>query len=281
MNFFEKIINGLSGSMTTPANYGWFHLVCWAIVIGACVLIGFFGRKASDKTVRIVVLCFGIGMILFEVYKQLVFSYNGSVDQWDYQWYAFPFQFCSVPMYVALIAGCLKKGKFQNVLFSFLTTYSIFAGLVVMIYPGNVFCSITGINIQTMVHHGGILVLGFFLLMSGRVKIQHKTILWASCVFLTFVATALVMDIVFVKAGWVGTESFNMFFISPYFECSLPLVGMIYTKVPYVVFLLIYIIGFVLAAYIMLLIAIGVNKLVSVIQKKSLEKKEKKEEIKE
>lgn len=276
MNFFEKIINGLSARMTTPANYGWFHILCILLVIGACVLIGFFGRKASDKTVRIVVLCFAIVMLLFEVYKQLVFSYDGRTDTWDFQWYAFPFQFCSIPMYIALIAGCVKKGRVQNVLFSFLATYGVFAGLVVLLYPGDVFMSIIGINIQTMVHHGGMFVLGFFLLVSGRVKLQHKTILWASCVFCICVATALIMDIVFVKAGWVGTETFNMFFISPYFECTTPVLSIVYAKAPYIVFLITYVIGFTLAAYIMLLSAMGINKLIGFIKKKNIEKKEKK-----
>ena len=33
MNFFEKIIHSLEGTMTTPTNYGWFHLMFIAIVL--------------------------------------------------------------------------------------------------------------------------------------------------------------------------------------------------------------------------------------------------------
>jgi len=53
MNFFEKIIAGISGTMTKPQPYGWFHLMCFGLTIATSILLGFLFRKASDKKVRI------------------------------------------------------------------------------------------------------------------------------------------------------------------------------------------------------------------------------------
>ena len=212
------------------------------------------------KMTRIVVLTYSIVTILLEVYKQLNFSFNSTTGEWHYQWYAFPFQFCSTPMYNGLIAGCVKKGKFQEFLYSYLATYALFAGLAVMFLPSDVFISTIGINIQTMICHGGMVVVGIFLFFSGMVKLEWKTILKALSVFCVLVFIALILNVIFNSTG--NTATFNMFFISPFLPCTLPLLSMIYPLVPYPIFLIIYIAGFTLAALVMLAIAIGINKIV-------------------
>ena len=57
-------------------------------------------------------------------------------------------------------------------------------------------------------------------------------------------------------------ETFNMFYISRHFECSLPILSMIYPKVPYLVFFLIYTLGFILVAMLIYYIVVGIYKLV-------------------
>ena len=262
MNAFERFVAFLSAQMTTPTAYGWYHLMCLAIMIGLCIGLGFAFRKASDKTIRIFLLCASLTFVIFEIFKQLVFSYNVDTDVWDYQWYAFPFQFCSSPMYVALLASIVKKGKFQDFLYSFLATFSLFAGLIVMIMPGDVFISDTVVNIQTMIHHGGMVVIGVVLFASKSVKFNHFTILKAMAVFATLVAIALLGGCIYVWAG--GTETFNLFYINPYFNCHLPVFSTIQATCPYIIFLLSYLVGFSLAAYIVLLVAMGINKLIHV-----------------
>lgn len=257
MNFFEKILKALDGSMPRPVSFGWFHFLCLGIVIVAAVLLAWFGRKTTDKQNRIIMLVLSLTMIIFEIYKQLNYSYTWTTDTWSYQWYAFPFQFCSTPMFIGLIAACIPKGRVQEAMFCFLGTFGLFAGLSVMLYPNDVFINTIGINIQTMLHHGIMLIMGVYVLSSGRAKLKWTTILKASIVFVALTAMAIIMDIIYVKAG--GNQTFNMFYISPYFECTLPVLSLIYLKVPYYVFLPIYILGFMLAGFVILLIAMGIN----------------------
>lgn len=266
MNFFEQILVGLDAKMEEPQAFGWFHLMCWGLVIIITTLLCLYAvkhRNDQEKLVRftrIVVLTYSILGIILEIYKQLNFSFNSTSGEWSYQWYAFPFQFCSTPMYVGLIAGCCKEGGFQKFLYSYLATFALFAGLSVMFYPGDVFTRTIGINIQTMVCHGGMVVMGIYLWFSKQVKFEFKTILKALSVFCVLVTVALIMNVIFNSTG--NTATFNMFFISPYLPCTLPILNMVYKAVPYPIFLIIYIIGFTLAAFIMLLVAIGINRLV-------------------
>lgn len=241
--------------MTTPTLYGWFHVLCVLLTIGATVLLCFLYKRGYIKNVSRVVLITAIFVMALEIYKQFQysFSYDGGV-QFDYQWYAFPWQFCSMPMYVGLIAG-LTRGKLQSFLYSFLATFAVFAGLCVMIYPGDVFTSSVWINIQSMICHGSMVVIGVFLYYTGAVKIEHKTILKAMAVFSVAVGMAVILNELAVVVGIMPGEIFNMFFVSRHCEPSLPVYSSVQAVVPYPWCLFIYIAGFTAASYILLLLA--------------------------
>ncbi len=225
------------------------------------VLLCLFYKHGRIKNPRNVVFYTALIVIALEIYKQLQysFSYDGGV-QFDYQWYAFPFQFCSVPMYVGLLSG-FARGKLQSYLYSFLATFAVFAGACVMVYPGDVFTSSVWINIQSMVCHGSMLVVGIFLYYTGAAKAEHKTILRGMAVFSVAVCMAVVLNELAVVVGIVPNETFNMFFVSRHCEPSLPVYSSVQAVVPYPWCLFIYIAGFTTASYIMLLIAMLVKRI--------------------
>jgi len=64
-----------------------------------------------------------------------------------------------------------------------------------------------------------------------------------------------------LKASGID-ETFNMFYIGPYYDCSLPLLSMIYPKIPYICFILLYILGFGLISFILYISQKGIYNLV-------------------
>ncbi len=270
----NEFLHWLEGTMATPTWFGWYHIMWLVIMVAVCVLVYIFRNKISKKTVNIILLTTGIVLVIFEIYKQVIYSFDyHGVDQsatWSYRWWAFPFQFCSTPMYLMILAGVLRKGKVYDCLTGYLATYALFAGLAVMVYPGGVFTSEIGINIQTMFWHSSMFMIGFLLLATRTVELKFKTVLKATIVFAIMVTLALVMDILWHFYGTEGT--FNMFYISPYYPCTLPLLEIIYANTPYVVFLLIYIIGFMLVASFMMGFAKTFNLLEKHIAKRKAEK---------
>ena len=208
------------------------------------------------------VLVTTIVVIVLEIYKQInyTFGYENGITA-DYQWYAFPFQFCSTPMYVGLLAGLTKKGKVHDAACAYLATFAVFAGACVMFYPSTVFIRTIGINIQTMVCHGTMISVGAALLVSGHVKMEHKTILKAIPVFLVCVLVAATMNEIAFRSGLLERETFDMFYFSPYGTPSLPVYSLVQGVVPFPWSLILYVAGFTAAAYIMLLIPMGIKKL--------------------
>ena len=89
--------------------------------------------------------------------------------------------------------------------------------------------------------------------------------------FVALLIVAMIMNIT-VHNALVGAgidETFNMFYISPYFDCTLPILSLVYPKVPYPVFLAIYVVGFIAAAAIIFYAAKGI---VYLLRKKASEK---------
>ena len=165
-------------------------------------------------------------------------------------------------MYVGLLAGIIKKGKVHNALAAYLATFAMFAGLCVMVYPGDVFIETIGINIQTMVCHGSMITVGIYLLATGYVKPEHKTILKALPVFCAAALVAIVMNEVAYKTGLLATETFNMFYFSPHCDPHLPVFSLVQSAMDApIIEIVIYIAGFTAAAYLILLAAIGIKQL--------------------
>lgn len=265
MNNFEKLIYGLSAKMPTPTNYGWFHLMFVGIVITLSVVLCLvFARRKSEKTLKIVTLVTWLTMFLFEIYKQIVFSfdYDVSTVTWDYQWYAFPYQLCSTPLYVLPLILILKDGKLRNNLMLYISTFAFFGGLVVFIYPNDVFIQAIGINIQTMVHHGLQIVIGIFYAVYNRDQLKIKNFFCYGGgigVFLVLLLIAIGLNV--LMPNFIS-ETFNMFYVGPVYPCTLVILNQIYAQVPYFVFLMIYSFGFILAAFVIYLIYVGIAALV-------------------
>lgn len=259
MFFWENVLRFLDTEMTQPTLYGWFHIVSLLLTVAVTFALCRWSKRLNPNRV---VLITAVIVAILEIYKQInySFAYNDGIH-FDYQWYAFPFQFCSTPMYVGLLAGLTKSGRVNSAANAYLATYAVFAGVCVMLYPATVFIRTVGINIQTMVCHGSMIAVGVYLLYSGHVKAEHKTILKAAPIFAICVAMACVMNELAFRTGLLETEGFDMFFISPYGTPSLPVYSLVQNIVPFPWCLLIYVAAFTLAAYLILLAAIGIKRL--------------------
>lgn len=262
MSFFQSVLQMMDTQAAIPGLYGWYHIMWLGIVALCSVLLCRMHDKKPDIQPWKVVFSVAILVTVLEFYKQINYSFGyEDAITFSYQWYAFPFQFCSTPMYVGLLVGLFHKGKISDALMAYLATFAVFAGVCVMIYPGDVFVGTVGINIQTMICHGSMIVVGVYLLYCGRVKLEHKTILKAMVVFAVCVSLAVGMNEIANQTGLLENHTFNMFFVSPYCDPSLPVYSLVQGVVPFPWSLVIYIAGFTAAAYLMLLIAMGVNSL--------------------
>ena len=261
MEVWTKILQILDTQMETPVPYGPFHLLWLGIVVVTSVLLAQYSKKMDRKTIQKIVLVTALVTIALEIYKQINFTFGDGSGTPMYQWYAFPWQFCSTPMYIGLVAGLSKKGRFHDALCAYLATFALFAGIAVMLYPTAVFVGTVGINIQTMACHGSMVVIGVLLLASGYVKLDWSSLRKAVPVFVTMVFSAVVLNEVAYRVGILEGHTFNMFFISPYCDPSLPVYSLVQGVIPFPLSLVVYVLGFTAAAGIILAMGMGLQRL--------------------
>ena len=265
MNFFEKILYGLQAEMERPEPYGWFHLMCIVIVIVSLIFLHVRKKKYREKQLKMVLGIYGITAAVLELAKQLIWSFNYDATSntvvWDYQWYAAPFQLCTTPIFASIICLFLKDGKLRKALLSYMAFVTILGSFMTIIIPDSCFTEDILVNIHTMWLHCGSFVVSIYLLMTRTVKIDKQNLKAAIKVFLVFVVIAEILNIGIYNMNILNGETFNMFYISPYFTSSLPVFDVIQQNVPFVLYLLIYIIAIGIGATIVYGIAKIIEKM--------------------
>ena len=254
MNLFEKLIVFLQGEMIEPKAFGWFH-ISWLVlvIIAICIL---YKRKKyySEKELKKVLGIYGVIALILEILKQIIWSFNydhlTNIVTWDYEWYAFPFQLCTTPIFISIICLFLKNGKIRNSLLSYMAYITILGSISTMIIPDSCLVNDILVNIHTMWLHLGSFVVSVYLLMTKEVKINIKSLINGVVIFLIFVCIANFLNIFIYNIGILNGETFNMFYISPYFISSLPVFNIIQENVPYLVYLLTYILVLIMGSII-------------------------------
>ena len=243
----------MSAKADTPKFFGAFHIISILVIVGACVFLYTKRKLLTDKVLAYMTLIIGIIMVLFEIYKQLVITYNPADDTWVYEWYAFPFQFCSTPIYITLLAFLfykLKKQVIYEALMGFLATYSMVAGLmVIFVGTKSVFCPYIGINLQTIIHHGLMFILALAILFSGQLPFTKRTFIGSFAVFAPLLVLAMILN--------AFNPALDLFYISPHSTFAFKIISGIFFggRLPYLVYLIGYIVLFTGASALVLYIA--------------------------
>ncbi len=255
MDFLANIVSFLGTTCNVPSAWGSFHLIFLILLVPTAIFLCIKLKGASDGTLRRVFLALWIILIIGEIYREFIMgaSVENGVVKYSFQWYLFPFQICSAPLYALPLVVFLPDGKVRNAVCAYMMTFSFFGGLAVMFLPGDVLCHIVGVNIQAMVHHGSQVIIGFVLAVRYNSKNNFKYFLGAIYSFVAVLAVAMTLNITVHNALLAAgrSDTFNLFFISPYHGCHLPLLSLVRDAAPYPVFLLTYILGFSLIAAIM------------------------------
>lgn len=263
MNILVKLYDILTKTAEAPKTLGIYHFICIALIIIISVLVCRKFKNCSDEILRRLTACVWGIIVALEIYKQLIhgFSVEDGRFVWDYAWYIFPFQFCSSPLYILPFIAFAKNEKLRGACVAYMITFSLFAGLAVFCYPNDVFTETIGINFQTMVHHGSQILMGALLAVRYKDRLSARFFIGGALTFVIMVFIAMALNIgvyqMFVRVGI--DETFNMFFISPYYNCTLPILSTVYQLVPYVVFVCIYFFGFILCALLVYSLIIGIT----------------------
>ncbi len=237
----------------------------------------------SNKVYNIVVLLFTLAFISMEAIHEVArFKEFGTYD-----WSSFPFQMCSVTMYVSLISVFIREGKVKKAFSMFFATFTLLSGILPLIFAqGNL------LRWPTM---GGILFSFFWhilLLCLGGVSIgynhiarsfrkEYKSLIAVAAMFFIITCIAQILNVTIhytagayplpdsgiKEVGYIPNyvldpDSVSLFYISPYFKSNIPVVfDDIWLNAGWVACWIIYVIAFVVGEYIVYFSTYGIKKI--------------------
>lgn len=290
------VINILNECIENPSNALWpdngvpwkawdWHVISLCVPgFILCVVFFYLGikfrynRKASNITLFLT----GLFLALFELYKQI--SYNrilGFNFINGYNFGVFPWQICSIPMFVALFMPLVKKQSHRDVLIAFMGVYAMLGGFAALFInqQGLFSWHDIGIYIHTITWHLVLMMLGCFSIANlqiGKGKYTRNLkvvgISYAMLVFFSFIA----QGINFFVPLYYGVDSCeaantNMWYISMWYPTNVMILKDIQAISPgingygWILAYVLYMIGLFLGDLLVISIYFGIYKLSSYI----------------
>ena len=218
MGIIQKLMEATLCPITKPSAYGLFHISFMIISIAMMVVFCVLMKNKSDKTFRIVLLTTGAILIGAELYKHLyyAFAFNKEMDgvmTTGYEWDIFSFQLCSVPMYLAIAVGCMKKSKLRDTLCEYMVSIGFLGGIMAYLEPSGILHADLFCLLHSCIWHGLLIFLALYIIFTkngcNRLRDYPRSLI----VFGGIVVVATFLNLVFYSKASVG---FNMCYISPF-----------------------------------------------------------------
>ena len=119
--------------MKTPVPYSGFHLVFGGAGILAAIFLAW--KLSRGRHLHVLSAC-GMILAVSEIYKQGFLYYIVNGEQYD--WWYFPFQLCSIPMYLCLLLpfiGPRMSSRPAKAVYTFLQDFALLGGVMALAVP--------------------------------------------------------------------------------------------------------------------------------------------------
>ena len=201
--------------MTPPRPYGPFHLLFTAAGAGAAVwLSALLSRpQKSPGLSRLLFLC-GLVLAVCEGFKQgfLYFVENNHT----YDWWYFPFQLCSVPMYLGLLLPAANSvPRLRSVFTVFIKDYGRLGGIMALLEPSGLMHPYWLMTIHGFLWHFILIFMGLSFAFQTESGKDMRSFLRTIPLFLFCAALATAVNLLSHPYG-----DADMFYLSPYYPNS-------------------------------------------------------------
>lgn len=151
-----------------------------------------------------------------ELWKQWYLT--AVINHGTYDWWYFPFQLCSIPMYLLLILPWIKKGNLRDSLLTFLMSYGMLGGIAVFADTSGLHYPAAALTVHSYLWHIFLILIG---IAAGRCYRNtfaenaaparfRSSFLGSTAVYMICCLAASCLNTLFSSAGHI-----DMFYINP------------------------------------------------------------------
>ena len=216
--FLQPILRMTAWPMTPPAPYSAFHILL--TIFGAGFAVSFarlFGKKirsmaSPEPYFRHILFSCGVLLALMELYKQAflyVIEFHGHFD-----WWYFPFQLCSLPMYLCLLLPFVPH-KYQRIFCTFMYNYNLLGAVMVFVDPSGLMHPYWTLTLHGFIWHILLIFIGLLIAFSRMVLPTAKGFWQSTAVFAVGCVIATIINVTSHPYG-----NADMFYITPYYATT-------------------------------------------------------------
>ena len=147
-------------------------------------------------------------MLLSEIWKQYTLTFI--LGHGNYNWWYFPFQLCSIPMYVCLFLPWTKSRRIRQVLTAFLVDFGLLGGIFTFFDTSGLHYGYLPLTIHSFAWHIFLIILGLTAAASCPEASAWKNYTGSACLYLSCCLIATVLNLSLDHLGTI-----NMFYINP------------------------------------------------------------------
>lgn len=210
MNIIEKLMWALEAEMVPPPAYGLFHIILIVVGLSLCISLAWLCRKFDEKKNKILLLAYSGALIASEVFKQLFLFCV--IEGGTVSWGEFPFQMCSMPMYLCPLAVFARNERVRRACYGFMMCFNLIGGIAGALEPSGIFLEQVPLTVHAILWHYSLVFLGFYIIFSRRAGSTKRDYLDVLKLFLILCYIAFVIN---TLIGLATGESVNMFFVGP------------------------------------------------------------------
>ena len=134
------------------------------------------------------------------------------INQETYNWNDFPFQLCSIPMYLCIALPYIRSDKLQRSLYTFLMCFNLLGGAISFAEPTGLLHSYVFLTAHSLLWHMALVFIGLYIAFSGKGGFGDSDYIGAVKFFVSLCAVAFLFNLAIQN---LTGDDVNMFFIGP------------------------------------------------------------------
>ena len=167
LSFIKTLLQASAWPIQTPEPYSAFHILLCAAGIPLAVFLARRLARTGTHPCGVLFIC-GLVLAVSELYKQGFLYFVAG--QGRYNWWYFPFQLCSVPMYLCLILPLFKHTphcRTEKCICTFMQDFALLGGVMALAEPSGLMHPYLLLTLHGFLWHFMLIFIGLYCAMTG------------------------------------------------------------------------------------------------------------------